>query len=65
MNPEHETKIDVKADEIQGLKAKIEYLEVRERENERELNYLRGMVDGLKYSLRCNGVSGGKVGRNG
>lgn len=28
---------------------------------ERQLAYKDGMIDGLKFAIRCNGVSGGEV----
>lgn len=28
---------------------------------ESKVEYLRGMVEGLKFSVRCNGVSGNEV----
>ena len=30
----------------------------------RRIGYLEGMVEGLSYSIRCNGVSGAEVGRD-
>ena len=40
--------------------------DIRERdciikELEYKRRYLSGMVDGLKFAIRCNGVSGGEV----
>ena len=29
--------------------------------NEEELSYRDGMIAGLKYAIRCNGVSGGEI----
>ena len=45
------------------LMAKVRYLEdaLHSEQRNNEMAYLRGMVDGLKYSIRCNGVSGAEV----
>lgn len=34
---------------------------IRELEKSNEESYLRGRVDGLEFSIRCNGVSGDVV----
>ena len=34
---------------------------IRELEKSNEESYLRGRIDGLEFSLRCNGVSGASV----
>lgn len=34
---------------------------IRELEKENEESYLRGRIDGLEFSIRCNGVSGDVV----
>lgn len=34
---------------------------IRELEKSNEVNYLRGRIDGLEFSIRCNGVSGDVV----
>ena len=49
--------------ENQELQAKIAYQdrELREAAGDRERAYLNGKIDGLKFSIRCNGVSGGEV----
>ena len=45
--------------------AKIEYLGTKHEEQIRELNaeirQLNGVIEGLKFAIRCNGVSGGEV----
>ena len=45
--------------------ARIEYIETKYEEQIRELNaeirQLNGVIDGLKFAIRCNGVSGGEV----
>lgn len=45
------------------LRAKIKRLEdlIQAEQDKREIAYLRGMIDGLKFSVRCNGVSGMEV----
>lgn len=50
-------------DENRELKAKIKALEERiaQLAFQRELEYQRGVIEGLKFSLRCNGVSGGEI----
>ena len=49
--------------ENQELQAKIAYQdrELREAAGYRDRAYLNGKIDGLKFSIRCNGVSGGEV----
>lgn len=34
-----------------------------EIDNIRERAYMRGKIDGLEFSIRCNGVSGDEVGK--
>lgn len=34
---------------------------IRELEKSNEESYLRGRIDGLEFSIRCNGVSGDSV----
>ena len=50
---------------VKELMAKIEYLGTKYEEQIRELNaeirQLNGVIDGLKFAIRCNGVSGGEV----
>ena len=41
--------------EIREMKAKIQYLESK-------IERLLGVIEGLKFSIRCNGVSGNEVG---
>lgn len=42
------------------VKARAEYFEamVKQLEFEKEKAYLQGRIDGLEFSIRCNGVSG-------
>ena len=51
--------------EQREMMAKIEYLTeaLKDKQTEIELARLRGMIEGLKYAIRCNGVSGAEVGR--
>lgn len=51
--------------EQREMMAKIEYLTeaLKDKQTEIELVTLRGMIEGLKYAIRCNGVSGAEVGR--
>lgn len=39
----------------------IDELDRRLRAEQIELAAMRGMIDGLKFAIRCNGVSGGEV----
>lgn len=55
-------------EEDDGLQAKldeaheyIDELDRRLRAEQIELATMRGMIDGLKFAIRCNGVSGGEV----
>lgn len=64
-----DTKIDYEAEnkklkaECNELRAHVKYLEARIEEfcHEREVARLHGVIEGLKFSIRCNGVSGGEV----
>lgn len=51
--------------EQREMMAKIQYLTeaLKDKQTEIELARLRGMIEGLKYAIRCNGVSGAEVGR--
>ena len=48
------TELEKAQAQIKDLEGHIEYLN---RLNER----LRGEIDGLRFAVRCNGVSGGEV----
>lgn len=48
------TELEKAQAQIKDLEGRIEYLN---RLNER----LRGEIDGLRFAVRCNGVSGGEV----
>lgn len=49
--------------EMQEMMAKIEYLEneLKGMRIRTELTYKDGMIAGLKFAIRCNGVSGADV----
>lgn len=47
--------------EIQKLKTYIEGLEVSERALEKSCQLKDGLIEGLKFAVRCNGVSVGEV----
>ena len=55
---EREEAINMLKKGLQEATARADYFE---REKEKESRYLRGMIDGLKFSIRCNGVSGVEV----
>ena len=55
---EREEEINMLKKGLQEATARADYFE---REKERESRYLRGVIDGLKFSIRCNGVSGVEV----
>ena len=57
-------------EECKGLKEKLQEMNLavehnrqvaNEEQLKRELRYRDGMIAGLKYAIRCNGVSGGDV----
>lgn len=57
--------LEEKDAQVKELMAKIEYLGTKHKEQIRELNaeirQLNGVIEGLKFAIRCNGVSGGEV----
>ena len=55
---EREEEINMLNKGLQEATARADYFE---REKERESRYLRGVIDGLKFSIRCNGVSGAEI----
>ena len=55
---EREEAINMLKKDLQEATARADYFE---REKEKNSNYLKGMIDGLKFSIRCNGVSGAEV----
>ena len=55
---EREEAINMLKKDLREATARADYFE---REKEKESHYLRGVIDGLKFSIRCNGVSGAEV----
>ena len=55
---EREKAINMLKKDLQEATARADYFE---REKEKNSNYLKGMIDGLKFAVRCNGVSGAEV----
>ena len=55
---EREEAINMLKKDLQEAMARADYFE---REKEKNSNYLKGMIDGLKFAVRCNGVSGAEV----
>ena len=55
---EREKAINMLKKDLQEALARADYFE---RGKEKESRYLRGVIDGLKFSIRCNGVSGAEV----
>ena len=49
--------------ENEELKARLQAYEedLRIAQRNEERSYLRGRIDGLEFSIRCNGVSGDEV----
>lgn len=45
----------------ESMKFRVDKLEYRVNDLERQGAYQSGMIDGLKFALRCNGISGGEV----
>ena len=52
-------------EENEGLKEKIHDLDLQVERLTRQAEhaYMRGRIDGLEFSIRCNGVSGDEVKR--
>ena len=55
---EQEKIIEILKKDLREATARADYFE---REKEKESRYLRGVIDGLKFSIRCNGVSGAEI----
>ena len=62
--------IDIKTDTIKNLEIKLKEAQcevdhyknlVSNWQSQAELSYRDGVIYGLKYATRCNGVSGGEV----
>ncbi len=56
-------KTEMTTEQVSAEKAAMEkeYLE-HIKYLEAQVEWLKGMIEGLKFSIRCNGVSGGDVG---
>lgn len=48
-------------EEIRKLKNEIEAMKEWERTLEKSCQFKDGLIEGLKFAVRCNGVSGGEV----
>ena len=58
----HETKEDTQVDsQIEALKARVRELEFQLDGAERRILRLEGENSALRFSVRCNGVSGAEV----
>ena len=55
---EQEKTIETLKKDLREATAMADYFE---KEKEIELRYLKGVIDGLKFSIRCNGVSGAEI----
>lgn len=55
----------VNSDEFDRLRQQIQALQssLETAHNQERLQYRDGVIYGLKYALRCNGVSGGEIER--
>lgn len=62
---EQDTKLMKLREENEALKEKChEYdLQIERLTRQTEHAYMRGRIDGLEFSIRCNGVSGDEVKR--
>lgn len=62
---EQDNELEKLRKENEELKARCaDYdLQVERLTRQAEHNYLRGRIDGLEFSIRCNGVSGDEVKR--
>ena len=58
MNNENTTAEELRCDVLRNAN---EDLENRIKYLERQIAYKDGMIDGLKFAIRCDGVSGGEV----
>lgn len=62
---EQDNELEKLRKENEELKARCaDYdLQVERLSRQAEHNYMRGRIDGLEFSIRCNGVSGDEVKR--
>lgn len=61
MTSDNQTELGKMREELKEAQAKIEDMEHKARMHWNEMAMLKGEVAGLKFALRCNGVSGGEV----
>lgn len=66
--PDYEQLCEEYEHKIEELNKQIEELQRTVKDSDRRIDYmakviarLKGYIDGLKFSIRCNGVSGGEV----
>lgn len=62
---EQDNELEKLRKENEELKARLQAYEedLRIAQRNEERSYLRGRIDGLEFSIRCNGVSGDEVKR--
>lgn len=60
---EQDNELEKLRKENEELKARLQAYEedLRIAQRNEERSYLRGRIDGLEFSIRCNGVSGDEV----
>ena len=61
MNKDQELTIEEYAKLVERLSKEIDRLNSTRESWYAEKRYLDGLIDGLKFSIRCNGVSGDEV----
>ena len=60
MTPE-EMKYDALTEKCTALEAQNEKLKETIKYRQMQIDRLNGIIEGLKFAIRCNGVSGGEV----
>lgn len=58
---DNQAELEKMREELKVAQAKIADMEHKARMHWNEMAMLKGEVAGLKFALRCNGVSGGEV----
>lgn len=58
---DNQEELEKMREELKVARAKIEDMEHKARMHWNEMAMLKGEVAGLKFAVRCNGVSGGEV----
>ena len=58
MSNENITAEEIRCDVLRNANENLEY---RIKDLEIQIAYKDGMIDGLKFAIRCDGVSGGEV----